>query len=69
MCAKALNQKSLVVIGGGLGGCEAAWQAAERGVSVVLYDMKPERLSPAHQSEDLAELVCSLQTCVHAVPF
>ncbi len=59
MCAKALNQKSLVVIGGGLGGCEAAWQAAERGVSVVLYDMKPERLSPAHQSEDLAELVCS----------
>ncbi len=49
----------LVVVGGGLAGCEAAWQASRRGVDVVLYDMKPERLSPAHASEDLAELVCS----------
>ena len=49
----------LVVVGGGLAGCEAAWQASRRGVEVVLYDMKPERLSPAHVSEDLAELVCS----------
>jgi methylenetetrahydrofolate--tRNA-(uracil-5-)-methyltransferase len=49
----------LVVVGGGLAGCEAAWQASRRGVEVVLYDMKPERLSPAHTSEDLAELVCS----------
>ena len=45
--------------GGGLAGCEAAWQLAERGVEVVLHDMKPQRLSPAHVSEDLCELVCS----------
>jgi methylenetetrahydrofolate--tRNA-(uracil-5-)-methyltransferase len=49
----------VVVVGGGLAGCEAAWQLARRGVPVVLYDMKPERMSPAHSSEDLAELVCS----------
>ncbi|MBW2229740.1 MAG: methylenetetrahydrofolate--tRNA-(uracil(54)-C(5))-methyltransferase (FADH(2)-oxidizing) TrmFO [Deltaproteobacteria bacterium] len=49
----------IVVVGGGLAGCEAAWQAARRGVNVTLYDMKPVRLSPAHTSEDLAELVCS----------
>jgi methylenetetrahydrofolate--tRNA-(uracil-5-)-methyltransferase len=47
------------VVGGGLAGCEAAWQAARRGVDVVLYDMKPERMSPAHASPDFAELVCS----------
>jgi methylenetetrahydrofolate--tRNA-(uracil-5-)-methyltransferase len=49
----------IVVIGGGLAGCEAAWQAAERGLSVDLYEMKPNRFSPAHESESLAELVCS----------
>lgn len=49
----------VIVVGAGLAGCEAAWQLARRGVSVVLYDMKPEKLSPAHQSEDFAELVCS----------
>lgn len=59
MSARSADQNRLVVIGGGLAGCEAAWQAAERGVPVTLYDMKPERLSPAHVSEDLAELVCS----------
>ena len=59
MSANSSGQSRLVVIGGGLAGCEAAWQAAERGVPVTLYDMKPERLSPAHVSEDLAELVCS----------
>ena len=59
MSANSPEQSRLVVIGGGLAGCEAAWQAAERGVPVTLYDMKPERLSPAHVSEDLAELVCS----------
>jgi methylenetetrahydrofolate--tRNA-(uracil-5-)-methyltransferase len=53
------GERRLVVIGGGLAGCEAAWQAARRGLHVVLYDMKPERMSPAHSSEDLAELVCS----------
>jgi methylenetetrahydrofolate--tRNA-(uracil-5-)-methyltransferase len=50
---------AITVVGGGLAGCEAAWQAARRGVSVVLYDMKPVHLSPAHRSPDLAELVCS----------
>ena len=59
MSVRLADQDQLVVIGGGLAGCEAAWQAAERGVRVVLYDMKPERMSPAHVSEDLAELVCS----------
>lgn len=49
----------LTVIGAGLAGCEAAYQAAERGVKVTLYDMKPHQYSPAHSSENLAELVCS----------
>ncbi len=49
----------VVVVGAGLAGCEAAWQLARRGVAVVLYEMKPERMSPAHRSPDLAELVCS----------
>jgi methylenetetrahydrofolate--tRNA-(uracil-5-)-methyltransferase len=47
------------VIGGGLAGTEAAWQIAQAGVSVILYEMRPQRLSPAHHSEELAELVCS----------
>jgi len=49
----------VVVVGGGLAGCEAAWQLACRGVDVALYDMKPARLSPAHVSDGFAELVCS----------
>ena len=49
----------IVIVGAGLAGSEAAWQVAERGLDVILYDMKPERLSPAHSSTDLAELVCS----------
>ena len=49
----------ITIIGAGLAGCEAAWQAANRGVDVVLYDMKPEKKSPAHKSNNLAELVCS----------
>ncbi len=49
----------LVVIGGGLAGCEAAWQAAQRGCSVRLYEMKPGQRSEAHVSDDFAELVCS----------
>lgn len=53
------DRESLVVVGGGLAGCEAAWQAARRGCDVTLYEMKPERFSPAHVSSDLAELVCS----------
>ena len=47
------------VIGAGLAGCEAAWQLARRGVATRLYEMKPSRFSPAHQSESFAELVCS----------
>jgi methylenetetrahydrofolate--tRNA-(uracil-5-)-methyltransferase len=47
------------VVGAGLAGCEAAWQAAKRGLDVTLYEMKPVRFSPAHASPDLAELVCS----------
>lgn len=47
------------VIGAGLAGCEAAWQLANRGVQVELYEMKPVKMSPAHHSEDFAELVCS----------
>jgi len=49
----------ITIIGGGLAGCEAAWQAARRGCRVRLYDMKPHKFSPAHESEHLAELVCS----------
>ncbi|MBQ8001860.1 MAG: methylenetetrahydrofolate--tRNA-(uracil(54)-C(5))-methyltransferase (FADH(2)-oxidizing) TrmFO, partial [Clostridia bacterium] len=49
----------LKIIGGGLAGCEAAWQAAERGIKVKLYEMKPVCFSPAHTSQDLCELVCS----------
>lgn len=47
------------VIGAGLAGCEAAWQAAECGVDVDLYEMKPLRFSPAHSRDGFAELVCS----------
>jgi methylenetetrahydrofolate--tRNA-(uracil-5-)-methyltransferase len=49
----------LTVIGGGLAGCEAAWQAAQRGVPVRLYEMRPVRPTPAHKTDRLAELVCS----------
>ena len=47
------------VIGAGLAGSEAAWQLAQRGIKVELYEMKPVKMSPAHHSEDFAELVCS----------
>lgn len=50
---------NIVIIGGGLAGCEAAWQIAQRGIKVKLYEMKPEKFSPAHSSPDLAEIVCS----------
>ena len=49
----------ITIIGGGLAGCEAAWQAAKEGCQVKLYEMKPQQFSAAHESEDLAELVCS----------
>ncbi len=49
----------IVIVGGGLAGSEAAWQAARSGASVTFYEMKPVKFSPAHRLPDLAELVCS----------
>ncbi len=51
--------KKVNVIGAGLAGCEAAYQIAKRGIAVTLYEMKPEKSTPAHHSNDFAELVCS----------
>ncbi len=51
--------KILHIIGAGLAGSEAAWQAAERGIKVKLFEMKPHKFSPAHKSTDCGELVCS----------
>ena len=50
---------SVTIVGGGFAGVEAAWQVAERGVAVTLYEMRPVRNTPAHKTPDLAELVCS----------
>ena len=50
---------SISVIGGGLAGCEAAWQIARRGVEVDLYEMKPGKRTPAQSLDTMAELVCS----------
>lgn len=49
----------VTVIGGGLAGCEAAYQIAKRGIKVKLYEMKPQKFSPAHSNKNLAEIVCS----------
>ena len=51
--------KEVIVIGGGLAGCEAAYQVAKRGINVKLYEMKPKKFSPAHSNPNLAEIVCS----------
>ncbi|MCB8935773.1 MAG: methylenetetrahydrofolate--tRNA-(uracil(54)-C(5))-methyltransferase (FADH(2)-oxidizing) TrmFO [Candidatus Promineofilum sp.] len=51
--------KELIVVGGGLAGSEAAWQAAEAGIEVRLYEMRPDQTTPAHETAWLAELVCS----------
>src|SRR6266853_1149539 len=51
--------KAIHIIGGGLAGCEAAWQVARAGGRAVLYEMRPERQTPAHKTAALAELVCS----------
>lgn len=53
------HASSVAVIGGGLAGCEAAWQLLQQGRRVTLYEMKPQCFSPAHKSPHLAELVCS----------
>jgi len=54
-----MKSGEVIIIGGGLAGCEAAWQLLRRGHAVHLYEMKPQRFSPAHKMEALAELVCS----------
>src|SRR3954469_13076047 len=53
------SQTAVTVIGGGLAGCEAAWQLAEAGIPVLLRESKPEVMSPAHGTPLLAEIVCS----------
>lgn len=55
----ATQQTAIHVVGGGLAGSEAAWQIAKHGVAVVLHEMRPERGTDAHQTDGLAELVCS----------
>ncbi|KAB8314629.1 FADH(2)-oxidizing methylenetetrahydrofolate--tRNA-(uracil(54)-C(5))-methyltransferase TrmFO [Tolypothrix campylonemoides VB511288] len=54
-----MEKQTIHVIGGGLAGTEAAWQIAQAGVSVILWEMRPNRFSGAHHTEHLAELVCS----------
>src|ERR1043166_1314821 len=54
-----MEPSAVHVIGGGLAGCEAAWQLASRRVPVVLHEMRPVRTTAAHKTEALAELVCS----------
>ncbi len=54
-----MTAQEITIIGGGLAGCEAAWQAACRNCPVLLFEMKPHTFSPAHESPMLAELVCS----------
>ena len=56
---KQAIQQAIHVIGGGLAGSEAAWQAASCGVPVVLHEMRPTRGTEAHRTDGLAELVCS----------
>lgn len=54
-----MKKEIIHIIGGGLAGCEAAWQIAERGIRAVIHEMKPHSFSPAHKNRNLAELVCS----------
>ncbi len=54
-----MKKPEIVVVGAGLAGCEAAYQAAKRGVSVRLIEMKPKKFTPAHHTDQFAELVCS----------
>jgi len=54
-----MADKHITIVGGGLAGCEAAWQAAQRGCTVQLFEMRPDVRTPAHQTDALAELVCS----------
>lgn len=56
---KLIMKDYIVVIGGGLAGCEAAYQIAKKGIKVKLYEMKPVKFTEAHSNKDLAEVVCS----------
>ena len=51
--------KDIIIIGAGLSGAEAAWQAANMGANVTLYEMRPVKSTPAHKTAEFAELVCS----------
>src|SRR5258707_13951015 len=53
------NSQPIHIVGGGLAGSEAAWQIASQGLAVVLHEMRPVRMTEAHQTDQLAELVCS----------
>ncbi len=63
MCSKvrqmSANERHVTIVGGGLAGCEAAFQLAERGIRVTLLEQKPTRRTPAQHGDGLAELVCS----------
>jgi len=59
MCSVNIVKAKVHIVGGGLAGCEAAWQVARAGGEAVLYEMRPQRATPAHKTDALAELVCS----------
>ncbi len=59
MCSSRTGEKRVVVIGGGLAGCECAYALLKRGISVTMYEMRPLKSTGAHKTEKLAELVCS----------
>src|SRR6266404_6121822 len=59
MTSTKSSSDTLHIIGGGLAGSEAAWQAAQAGVRVILHEMRPDRMTEAHRTDGLAELVCS----------
>ena len=59
MIWKGKTMEPIIIIGAGLAGCEAALQIAKRGKQVKLYEMKPQKFSPAHSNQYLAEIVCS----------
>src|SRR5712671_2589381 len=58
-CAPIILMDEIIVIGGGLAGVEAAWQAARAGARVRLHEMRPVKQTPAHRTDKLAEIVCS----------
>lgn len=59
--------EKIIVIGAGLAGSEAAWQIAERGIQVELYEMRPKKMTPAHKTQNFAELVCSNSLRANAI--